>query len=69
MKYYRNNNNLKLETIRKDINLIMKLLKIAVGERVGVVNKYKILQMALRKMHETKEQNNELNEDVSYTSH
>jgi hypothetical protein len=60
---YRNNNNLSLETIRKDINLIMKLLKIAVGERVEIVNKYKILQMALSKMHENKEQNNELNED------
>jgi hypothetical protein len=59
---YRNINNLKLETIRKDINLLLKLLKIAVGERVEIVNKYKVLQMALSKMHENKEQNNELNE-------
>ena len=41
----------------------MKLLKIAVGERVEIVNKYKIIQMALSKMHEQKEQQNELNED------
>ena len=60
---YRNENNLTLETIRKDINLLMKLLKIAVGERVEIVNKYKIIQMALSKMHEQKEQQNELNED------
>ena len=60
---YRNDNNLKIETIRKDINLLMKLLKLAVGERVEIVNKYKVLQMALSKMHEHKEQNNELNED------
>ena len=60
---YRNNNNLSLETIRKDINLLMKLLKIAVDERSEIVNKYKVLQMALSKMHEQKEQNNELNED------
>ena len=59
---YRNNNNLKLETIRKDINLLLKLLKISVGERVEIVDKYKVLQMALSKMHEAKEQNNELNE-------
>jgi hypothetical protein len=57
---YRNNNNLSLETIRKDINLLLKLLKIAVGERVEIVNKYKVLQMALSKMHENKEQNNEI---------
>ena len=59
---YRNNNNLKLETVRKDINLLLKLLKISVGERVEIVDKFKVLQMALSKMHENKEQNNELNE-------
>ena len=53
---YRNNNNLSLETIRKDVNLLMKLLKIAFGESVEIVNKYKIIQMALSKMHEHKEQ-------------
>ena len=62
---YRNNNNLSLETIRKDINLLMKLLKITVGERVEIVNKYKIIQMALSKMHENKEQENVLNDDES----
>ena len=41
----------------------MTLLKIAVDERSEIVNKYKVLQMTLSKMHEHKEQNNELNED------
>ena len=29
---YRNNNNNSIETLRKDINSLMKLLKLAVGE-------------------------------------
>ena len=62
---YRNNNNLSLETIRKDINLLMKILKIAVGERSEIVNKYKVLQMALSKIHEHKEQENKINKNES----
>ena len=52
---YRNDDNLELETVRKDLNLFLKLLKIAVGEFVEIVDKYKVLQMALSKIQEQKE--------------
>jgi hypothetical protein len=42
---YRNNNNNSIETLRKDINLLMKLLKLAVGERYEIINKYKIINI------------------------
>ena len=59
---YRNQNNQSLETLRKDINLILKFLKISTGERSEIVKKYKCLQAALSKMNETTEKQNILNE-------
>ncbi len=59
---YRNQNNQSLETLRKDINLILKFLKISTGERSEIVKKYKCLQAALSKMNETTEKENILNE-------
>ena len=59
---YRNQNNQSLETLRKDINLILKILKISTGERSEIVKKYKCLQAALSKMNETTEKQNILNE-------
>jgi hypothetical protein len=61
LKFNHENNN-KLETLRKDINTLMHLLKISLGERVEVVNKYKVLNMALSKMHDMKERDNILDE-------
>ena len=60
---YRNNIENTLETLRKDMNTLLKLLKISVGERSEIVNKYKILQMALSKMNDNKERENILNEN------
>ena len=59
---YRNKNNQSLETLRKDINLLLKFLKIATGERSEIVKKYKCLQASLSKMSETSEKQNILNE-------
>ena len=59
----RNNNGNKLETIRKEINTLLKILKMSIGERSEIVNKYKWLHMALSKMYDNKEQDNVLNEN------
>jgi len=59
---FNNVKNNTLETLRKDVNTLMHLLKISLGERVEVVNKYKVLNMALSKMHEIKERENILDE-------
>ncbi len=40
----------------------MHLLKLSLGDRVEVVNKYKVLNMALSKMHESKKRENILDE-------
>ena len=42
---YRNNNNNSIETLRKDINLLMKLLKLSIGERHEIINKYKLINI------------------------
>ena len=57
---YRNNNNNSIETLRKDINLLMKLLKLAVGERHEIINKYKIINITLSKIYEFGQKNNKL---------
>ena len=49
---YRNNNNNSIETLRKDINLLMKLLKLSIGERHEIINKYKIINITLSKIYE-----------------
>ena len=36
----------------KDINLLMKILKLAVGERHEIINKYKIINITLSKIYE-----------------
>jgi hypothetical protein len=59
---YRSDNNQSLETLRKDLNLLLKLLKLAVGERVEIVNKYKSLNQSLSKIYEMKDKMNEITE-------
>ena len=49
---YRNNNNNSIETLRKDINLLMKLLKLSIGERHEIINQYKIINITLSKIYE-----------------
>jgi len=49
---YRNNNNNSIETLRKDINLLMKLLKLSIGERHEIINKYKLININLSKIYE-----------------
>ena len=55
---YRNNNNNSIETLRKDINLLMKLLKLSIGERHEIINKYKIINITLSKIYEFGQKNN-----------
>lgn len=54
---YRSKNN-KLSTFRLDINVILKLLKIALGEDHEMVNKYKLLNKSLSLIIEMNEKNN-----------
>lgn len=49
---YRNNKNNSIETLRKDINLLMKLLKLSIGERHEIINKYKVINITLSKLYE-----------------
>ena len=50
-----------LETVRKDINLLLHFLKIAeAGEEI--INKYKVLNMSLSLIHNLKEGKNELDD-------
>ncbi len=51
---YRNNNNNNIETLRKDMNLLMKLLKLSIGERHEIINKYKIINITLSKIYDRK---------------
>jgi len=49
---YRNNNNNSIETLRKDINLLMKLWKLSFSERHEIINKYKLININLSKIYE-----------------
>jgi hypothetical protein len=57
---YRNNNNNSIETLRKDINLLMKLLKLSIGERHEIINKYKVINITLSKIYEFGQKSNKL---------
>jgi len=57
---YRNNNNNSIETLRKDINLLMKILKLAINERDEIINKYKIINITLSKIYEFTQKTNKL---------
>jgi len=57
---YRNNNNNSIETLRKDINLLMKLLKLSLGERHEIINKYKLININLSKIYEFGQKTNKL---------
>jgi len=59
---YRSDNNQSLETLRKDLNLLLKLLKLSVGERVEIVNKYKALNQSLSKIYDMKDKMNIISE-------
>ena len=50
--------NRSLETFRRDINVILKLLKISLGEKHEMVNKYKLLNKSLSLMFEMNEKKN-----------
>ena len=41
-----------METVRKHINLLMKLLKLSLGERHEIINKYKTININLSKLYE-----------------
>jgi len=49
---YRNIKNNSLESLRKDLNLLLKILKLVVGERAEIVNKYKVININLSKIYE-----------------
>ena len=57
---YRNKNNNSIETLRKDINLLMKILKLAISERDEIINKYKIINITLSKIYEFGQKTNKL---------
>ena len=57
---YRNNNNNSIETLRKDINLLMKILKLAINERDEIINEYKIINITLSKIYEFTQKTNKL---------
>ena len=57
---YRNNNNNSIETLRKDINLLMKLLKLSISERHEIINKYKVINIMLSKIYEFGQKLNKL---------
>ena len=57
---YRNNNNNSIETLRKDINLLMKILKLSIGDRNEIINKYKIINITLSKIYEYGQKSNKL---------
>jgi hypothetical protein len=53
----RNEKNNALETLRKDINLLLHFLKIAdAGEEI--INKYKVFNLSLSKINDIKEGEN-----------
>ena len=57
---YRSTKNSSIETLRADLKLLLKFMKIADGERSEMVNKYKLLNIALTKIHEMLERENKL---------
>ena len=68
---YFNNNNKKLETVRKHINLLQKLLKLSLGEKHEMNNKYKTININLSKIYEFQQKNNKLSEleQTKFISH
>ena len=52
---YRSDNKQSLETLRKDLNLMLKLIKLSMGERSEMANKYKSLNMGLSKILDVRE--------------
>ena len=61
LQFHHNNNN-KMETVRKHINLLMKLLKLSLGERHEIINKYKTININLSKLYEYQQKNNLLSD-------
>jgi hypothetical protein len=58
----RNEKNNALETLRKDINLLLHFLNIAdAGEEI--INKYKVLNLSLSKINDIKEGENKISDD------
>ena len=57
---YRNLKNNSLESLRKDFNLLLKILKLVVGERAEIVNKYKVININLSKICEYSQKTNTL---------
>ena len=57
---YRNLKNNSLESLRKDLNLLLKILKLVVGERSEIVNKYKMININLSKIYEYSQKTNTL---------
>jgi hypothetical protein len=54
----RSGKNRSMETLRRDINVILKLLKLSLGEKHEMVNKYKLLNKSLSLMFEMNEKKN-----------
>jgi len=57
---YRNINNNSLESLRKDFNLLLKILKLGMGERSEIVNKYKVININMSKIYEYIQKSNKL---------
>ena len=64
---YRSDNKQSLETLRKDLNLMLKLIKLSMGERSEMANKYKSLNMGLSKLLDVREKRNILSEKENKT--
>ena len=58
----RNERNNKIETVRKDINLLLHFLEIAAAPK-EITTKYKLINRNLSLIHEQKESENKLDED------
>ena len=64
---YRSDNKQSLETLRKDLNLMLKLIKLSMGEQSEMANKYKSLNMGLSKILDIREKRNILSEKENRT--
>ncbi len=57
MQKFKNNS---LESLRKDLNFSLKILKLVAGERAEIVNKYKVININLSKIYEYSQKTNTL---------
>jgi len=60
---FRNENKQSIETLRKDINTILKILKLCIDDETNeMIKKYKIINFELSQIYQFNDKKNELNE-------